>query len=79
MCAFVLAGIFVALPVIGLCILLDSVYYGQFTVTSLNFLRANILEGLSKYFGTDPFYYYVFIYMPSWFTIAYPAVIYAVY
>jgi Alg9-like mannosyltransferase family len=67
------AGILVFLPVVGLCILVDSFYYGQFpVVTAYNFVRANLAEGLSKYFGTEPFYFYIFAVMPLIFTALYP-------
>lgn len=77
--AFVIAGIIVALPIIGLCIFLDSLYFGELTITSLNFLRANLYEGLSKYFGTDPFYHYILVFMPLFFTVCYPAVLFSFY
>lgn len=78
-CAFAVAGVVVAIPIIGFCVFLDSIYFGELTLTSYNFLRANILEGLSAYFGTDPFYTYVLVFMPFWFTVAYPAVMYSFY
>lgn len=73
--AFFIALILVGLPLIGLSILLDTMYYGndEWTITSLNFLRINLVEGLSKYFGDDPSYQYLFVYMPMIFTVLYPA------
>jgi len=52
--SFLIAGIFVAIPLIFLCVCLDSLYYGELTITSYNFVRANLVEGLSKYYGVDP-------------------------
>jgi len=40
---FLKAGIFVAIPVIILTILADSLYFGEITITSYNFLKANLL------------------------------------
>jgi phosphatidylinositol glycan class B len=71
-CAFVL----VFIPVVFLSVALDSYYYGEFPViTSLNFMRVNVSEGLSKYFGSDPFHFYIVEAIPSFFTVAVPAVI----
>jgi hypothetical protein len=78
-CAFLISGFVVALPIIAACIALDSFYFGELTITSLNFLKANLYEGLSKYFGTDPFFFYIFVFMPLWFTVAYPGVLYSFY
>ena len=51
---FIMAGITVFIPTVGLCILVDSFYYGMdgFPVlSSYNFMQANLTEGLSKFFG----------------------------
>lgn len=56
---FLKAGFLVAIPVVAICILSDSLYFGQLTISSYNFLQANLTEGLSKYFGTDPFDFYI--------------------
>jgi phosphatidylinositol glycan class B len=78
---FAIAGVFVALPIIGLCILLDTLYYGGGAVvlTSVNFLRVNVLEGLSKYFGDEPMSNYVFVFLPESFTVAYPVLLIALW
>jgi len=50
---FLMAGVFIFIPVVCLCIAIDCYYFGEFPVfTSYNFMKANITEGLSKYFGT---------------------------
>lgn len=56
--AFLLSGFIIAIPIISICILLDTMYFGadKITITSLNFLKVNVVEGLSKYFGEDPQY-----------------------
>jgi len=35
----------------------------------------NIVDGLSKFFGTDPFWFYVVVFAPAIFTVMYPAMI----
>ena len=75
---FIIAGITIFIPVVGLSILVDSFYYGMkdFPVlSSYNFMQANLTEGLSKYFGTEPVYFYVLIVLPQIFTVAYPSVL----
>ena len=63
---FLKAGIFIALPVLALLIWVDTVMYNsdKWVVTSYNFLEMNILHGLSKYFGEDPWYWYVAVIIP---------------
>ena len=70
--SYLISGFTVALPIIGLCIACDSLYFGQLTVTPINFLQANILEGFSKYFGVDPFHYYMVSTLPLFFTAMIP-------
>lgn len=78
-CAFATAGFLVALPTMCACVLIDSLYFGEFAITSYNFLRANILEGLSYYFGTEPWYFYVTLYLPWMFHISYIPLLYSFY
>jgi phosphatidylinositol glycan class B len=56
----------------------DSWYFGELTITSYNFLRVNILEGLSKQFGVDPMNNYVKVKLAEMLHIAYPIGIYAI-
>ena len=37
----------------------------EWTITSLNFLKVNVLEGLSKYFGDHRFTEYIFKFLPE--------------
>jgi len=76
---FILGIIFVLIPTIGVGIFFDSLYFGELTITSLNFVKVNIVEGLSKYFGTDPPTHYLLVLMPAIFTVAYPGVLYSFY
>lgn len=80
---FLLSGIFVAVPLIILCIYLDSIYYQnahtgctkdvesaglkefEWTVTSWNFIKVNVLEGMSKYFGDHGHFEYILNFLPA--------------
>ena len=69
-----MAGTFVFAPLVALFIGLDSLYYGHFPViTAYNFVQANLTEGLSKYFGVHPTYYYFLLILPWYFLTAIPA------
>ena len=72
--ALLTAGIIIALPLLILIILLDTYFYNSDTlvITSLNFLKVNVVEGLSKYFGDDPFYSYFLVFLPGCITVAFP-------
>ena len=79
---FFKALIIVAIPVIALTVLVDTLYFaGTITMdttpvfTSYNFFRRNILEGLSEYFGSSPRTKYLFGFAPEIFTLMYPIVI----
>lgn len=41
-------------------VLLDSMMYGGFVVTPVNYFRANIIEGVASRFGVSPWYAYFF-------------------
>jgi hypothetical protein len=53
------AALVVALPVFALSLSVDCMYYGHFTVPQLNFVRVNVVDNISKYFGVEPWYYYI--------------------
>ena len=76
---FILSGIFVALPIIALCTYVDTLYYGgdSWVFTGINFLKVNVVHGLSKYFGEDPWYWYLLSFAPAIYTVMYPLVLYA--
>ncbi|CAG9332841.1 unnamed protein product [Blepharisma stoltei] len=40
-------------------ILLDSLYFGKFTVTAYNFLEFNLLQGKSSFYGVHPWHWYI--------------------
>jgi phosphatidylinositol glycan class B len=77
---FLLAGILVFFPLLGLSTVLDSLYYGWENfpvVTALNFLRINVSDGLANYFGTEPWHYYLTFVIPQYFIVAAPFVCFA--
>ncbi len=45
---------------IGICIVLDSWFYGDFVFTPWNYFEYNIIQGVASEFGTSPWYYYLF-------------------
>jgi hypothetical protein len=71
---FLISGVFVALPLIFLCIWIDTTMYGanNWVVTSYNFLQMNIVMGLSKTFGEDPWHWYLTFMIPVNITILTP-------
>lgn len=56
---FAVAGMFIAAPLLGLMLLMDSWFYGWFTFTFFNFLQFNVLSGGSDVFGTEPGDFYL--------------------
>jgi hypothetical protein len=77
---FLYAFFLVFIPVVFSTVAIDSYYYGEFPViTSMNFMRVNVSEGLSKYYGKDPFYFYIVRTLPQFFTVAIPAVFFGYY
>ena len=56
------AGLFVTIPCMIFSILLDSWYYGTFTIPQINFVHVNVVENEckpSRYFGVDPWFFYL--------------------
>ena len=50
----------------------DYLYYGKFTLVSLNFLNFNVLSGGADYFGTEPFLTYFTLFLPLQLNAFYP-------
>ena len=78
---FLICAFLVALPIVVGSTYLDSVYYSwgqefEWTFTGLNFVRINVVEGLSKYFGDHPWWFYIGVFGPAMFTVIYPFVLY---
>ena len=40
-------------------------------------MKVNIVQSLSEYFGTDPFWWYFIVFSPAIFTVLYPSVVLA--
>ena len=38
-------------------------------------MKLNVVEGLSEFFGTDPAWFYLLVFMPAIFTVMYPTVL----
>lgn len=77
---FILAGVFIFVPIVALCILADSYYYGMEhfpVVTSYNFMKFNVVEGLSSMFGIEDSTWYFTFAFPEYFHVAFPLAIYA--
>lgn len=48
----------VAVLAIGLMVIIDYSFYGEWILTHWNFLSANLISGLSEFYGTHPFHWY---------------------
>ena len=78
---FLISGVFVALPFIFLTVYIDTWFYlgevngTDWVFTSYNFVKMNILEGLSEFFGTQPSWFYIFCFAPAIFSALYPLLI----
>ena len=71
-----MAALFVFLPLLTISVALDSYYFGEYPVfTALNFLKINVLEAHSNFFGIDPWEYYLKNTFVECFSIAYPFLI----
>ena len=55
----IVAFLSVTVSMIASSIALDSFYYGTFTIPQWNFVNINVVENASKYFGIDPWYFYI--------------------
>ena len=66
-------GFFVVfLPVFGTSVALDSYFYGEFTLVPYNFIKVNVLDGLSQSFGADPMFKYFLVELPARLNIFFP-------
>ena len=82
---YIIQCVFTFLPFFVLFVTIDSIYYWQanggeleVTFTGYNFLKVNVLQGLSKYFGVSSIFTYVFEFFPvEIFRLFYPVVIYS--
>ncbi len=56
MAVFTASGLLIVI----LGILIDSWFYGDFTLTLYNYFKVNLIEGRAAEFGTSPWYHYLF-------------------
>lgn len=47
------------LILIAIGVYLDYLFYNEFVITSYNYLKLNLVEGKSRVFGVDPWWYYI--------------------
>jgi len=57
--AILTAGVCIAIPVCVVSVIIDSLYYGKLTIPQVNFVFINVVDNISKYFGTEPWFYYI--------------------
>ena len=75
---FLIAGVFIALPLIVILVAVDTWFYlgtvngKDWVFTSWNFVQMNVIEGLSEFFGTDAWNHYIRKELPSIFMTMYP-------
>lgn len=70
---FIKSGIFVALPILFVLVYIDTEHYqsDSWVFTGWNFLKMNVIHGLSKYFGEEPWFTYAFVEFPKFTTLMY--------
>ena len=79
LCPFLISGVFVAVPLILFTVAIDTWYYLgtvngiDWVFTSWNFVQMNIVDNNSKFFGTDPAWFYIVVFAPAIFTVMFPA------
>jgi len=77
--SYLISGFLIAIPLLIASIAIDTWFYGELTITAYNFFRVNVFEGLSVYFGTSPWHYYLRDALPMYLNIQYPIALYAFY
>ena len=72
---YILGFIFIFAPIFGLSVALDSWFYGELAIVPYNFIKVNVLDGLSATFGSDPLLKYINVEIPARFNIFFPCVL----
>jgi hypothetical protein len=67
-CAFFKSGLLIGLPSLGLFILVDSMYYGEYTFAPYNFMYVNVVQKVSEKYGVSPPTEYIYKTLPEAFT-----------
>jgi hypothetical protein len=57
--------VLIFVPILGVATALDSYYYAKFTFVPWNFIKVNVIEGLSASFGADPMETYIIHEIPK--------------
>ena len=86
---FIICGVMVAGPLLVLITYMDSSYYSmkefngedtfEWTITGYNFIRSNLIEKKSEYFGIEPMNMYVAHYFPKYYSIMFPVVVFGIF
>ncbi|RNF17908.1 GPI alpha-mannosyltransferase III [Trypanosoma conorhini] len=58
-------GLLIFMLVFGALVLCDSLFYGRLIITPIVFLRFNVLQNASRFFGEHPWYFYLFPSLPG--------------
>lgn len=56
--SFIVAGLFITIPLVLATICIDSYLYGFWTIPQWNFVYVNIIDGISNHFGEMEWHYY---------------------
>ncbi|KAG0235233.1 glycosylphosphatidylinositol anchor biosynthesis [Mortierella sp. GBA43] len=64
------------IAILGAAVLDSTLFYDDWVLTPLNFLRINVLEGISLFYGTSPWHWYLSQGLPMLFGIYLPFVLY---
>ncbi|KAG0331748.1 hypothetical protein BG004_001522, partial [Podila humilis] len=65
--------------ILGSAVLDSTLFYNQWILTPINFLRVNLLEGISLFYGSSPWHWYLSQGLPILFGIYLPLVIYGIW
>ncbi|KAF9179468.1 hypothetical protein BGZ51_006910 [Haplosporangium sp. Z 767] len=65
-----------ATAVLGSAVLDSKLFYNEWILTPLNFLRVNVMEGISLFYGSSPWHWYLSQGIPILFGIYIPLVLY---
>lgn len=60
-------------------LLVDTLFYGHIIVTPINFLRVNVLDGVSSLYGENPALWYIFAALPLIMGPLLPVLVYGIY
>ena len=73
---YILGFFVIFLPIFGISVLADSLFYEKLTIVPWNFIKTNVLEGHSQSFGADPPLKYLNVELPARFNIFFPCILF---